>query len=258
VRHTRHPQTLRLLPSKSASRFAPAMSAKPAAQRHRPEATFDRFAGTYEELHAASIKASGEPTAYFAEYKMECLVRLAAKEPILDFGCGVGNLTQQLVKNFGRVHAYDPSTASLDIARGRAEGATFHQTLDDVPDGSMETVVLSGVLHHVEPADRARLLQDVSSKLTPRGRIVVFEHNPLNPLTRRVVAGCPFDEGARLLFPWQLRRAMRQAGFVGIELRYIVFFPRFLAALRPLEPKLSHFCLGAQTMCIGAKAPLGR
>jgi SAM-dependent methyltransferase len=234
------------------------MSAKPVAERQPAEPTFDRYAGSYDALHAASIRASGESTAYFAEYKLERLNRLEVREPILDFGCGIGNLTEQLVKRFGRVHGYDPSPASLNIARERAERATFHERLADVPDNAFETVVLSGVLHHVKPTERASLLRDVRAKLASGGRIVVFEHNPLNPLTRRVVAACPFDDGAELLWPWQLRSTLARAGFVGVELRYIVFFPRFLAALRPLEPKLSQVWLGAQTMCTGAKPPPAR
>src|SRR6266516_3295056 len=102
------------------------MSAKPQAERHSAATTFDRYARSYEDLHAASIKASGEPTAYFAAYKMECLARLGVKEPILDFGCGIGNLTEQLVKTYGRVHGYDPSAESLRIARSRAESAVLH------------------------------------------------------------------------------------------------------------------------------------
>jgi 2-polyprenyl-3-methyl-5-hydroxy-6-metoxy-1,4-benzoquinol methylase len=217
------------------------------------EASFDRHARGYHEQHAASIKASGESTTYFAEYKLECLVRMGAKAPILDFGCGIGNLTEQLVKKFRGVHGYDPSTECLRMAQPRAEGATFHHRLGDVPDATFETAVVAGVLHHVAPGERVALLGDVQKKLAPGGSIVVFEHNPFNPLTRHAVANCAFDDDAILLWPWQLKRALGDAGFVDIDLRYIVFFPKFLAALRPLEPKLSRLFMGAQTMCTATK-----
>jgi 2-polyprenyl-3-methyl-5-hydroxy-6-metoxy-1,4-benzoquinol methylase len=217
------------------------------------EASFDRHAKAYDELHAASIKASGESTTYFAEYKLECLRRLGAEEPILDFGCGIGNLTEQLVKSYGAVHGYDPSRESLEVAKPRAPGATLHHSLADVPSGTFRTAVLAGVLHHVEPKARVALLADVRDKLAPGGRVVVFEHNPFNPLTRRAVAACEFDDDAILLWPWQLRRNLADAGFAGVDLRYIVFFPKLLAALRPLEPKLGWLFMGAQTMCSAAK-----
>jgi len=217
------------------------------------QASFDRHAGTYDGLHAASIKASGESTTYFAEYKLKCLARLGVKEPILDFGCGIGNLTEQLVKTYGRVHGYDPSAESLRIARSRAESAVLHQDVALVPDGEFQTVVVAGVLHHVEPGARAALLGDIARKMAPGGRLVVFEHNPWNPLTRRAVAACEFDDDAVLLWPWQLRRTLSESGFRDVDLRYIVFFPKFLAALRTFEPKLSWLFLGAQTMCTATK-----
>jgi 2-polyprenyl-3-methyl-5-hydroxy-6-metoxy-1,4-benzoquinol methylase len=222
-------------------------------RRASGQASFDRHAGTYDDLHAASIAASGESTTYFAEYKLHCLDRLAVKEPILDFGCGIGNLTEQLVKTYGKVHGYDPSVESLRIAGSRAAGAILHHDLARVPIGEFQTVVIAGVLHHVEPASRVALLGNVKEKMAPGGRIVVFEHNPWNPLTRRAVAACAFDDDAVLLWPWQVRRTLSLAGFRDIDLRYIVFFPKFLAKLRSLEPKLSWLFVGAQTMCTATK-----
>jgi len=92
---------------------------------------FDRHARTYDELHAENIKASGESTTYFAEYKLRCVERLGAREPILDFGCGIGNLTAQLVKTYRRVHAYDPSSESFldDDNRGMFHNAGDYKTL---------------------------------------------------------------------------------------------------------------------------------
>jgi 2-polyprenyl-3-methyl-5-hydroxy-6-metoxy-1,4-benzoquinol methylase len=229
------------------------MPTSPVQHRQAKGSTFDPYASAYEDLHRRSIRASGESTSYFAEYKLNCLLRFRATEPILDFGCGIGNLTEQLVRRYERVHGYDPSPASLDFARVRVDRATFHEDLDDVPAALFETVVLSGVLHHVKPSERDALLLTAKEKLAPGGRIVVFEHNPFNPLTRRAVAACPFDDDAELLWPWQVRRTLARAGFVSVDLRYIVFFPKFLAVLRPLEPKLSGVLLGAQTMSTGVK-----
>jgi 2-polyprenyl-3-methyl-5-hydroxy-6-metoxy-1,4-benzoquinol methylase len=178
---------------------------------------------------------------------------MGAAEPILDFGCGIGNLTEQLVKRYRDVHGYDPSSESLRMARPRAPSAVFHHDLDEVPNAKFATAIVAGVLHHVVPGERATLLAGLKSKLSPGGRVVVFEHNPFNPLTRQVVAKCTFDDDAILLWPWQLKRVLRESGFVDVDLRYIVFFPKFLAALRPLEPKLSRLFMGAQTMCTATK-----
>lgn len=220
-------------------------------------AKFDRYAATYIDLQTKSMAASGEPPQYFARYKLECLERLVAgvfSQPVLDFGCGVGMLTAELVRRFSDVHAYDPSAKSLQQARHAAPKAVFHGTLDDAPDGSFALVILSGVLHHVPPGERAALLERAMSKLRPgHGRLVVFELNPLNPLTRHSVALCPFDNDAVLLWPWQARALLVSAGLTRVERRFIVFFPRALAALRGIEPHLGALPLGALMMLVGTR-----
>src|SRR5262249_39120290 len=145
---------------------------------------------------------------------LRCLERMGAGTPILDFGCGIGNLTEQLVKTYRDVHGYDPSTESLGLAKPRAPGAIFHHDLEAVPNATFATAIVAGVLHHVAPAERGALLGEVKSKLSPGGRVVVFEHNPWNPLTRRAVANCAFDDDAVLLWPRELKRVLRDSGFV--------------------------------------------
>lgn len=215
-------------------------------------AEFDAYAGSYEEDHRTSVSASGEDPSYFHDYKVACLTRkgLLDEGPLLDFGCGIGNLTERLVTRCPEVHAYDPSARSLARARERAAGAHFHDDAKTLPRAHFATVVLSGVLHHVQPAARAELLRTVRGLLRPGGKIVVFEHNRLNPVTRRAVAACAFDDDAILLWPWEARGVLRTAGFAEVVTDYIVFFPRALAFLRPLEPKLRGFVLGAQQMLI--------
>ena len=217
------------------------------------ETKFDEYAARYDALWADSIRASGEPTEYFLQYKLERLRGLGLPKglPLLDFGCGVGNLTQCLSEYFEDVEGYDPSVESIRVARGRVPGSRFHTAPASVPDGHFGAAVLSGVLHHVAPRERASLLGLVRQKLAPGGTLIIFEHNPFNPLTRRAVEACPFDDDAELVWPGTLRRLVRGAGFLNVRLDYIVFFPRLLRALRPLEPYLGRVFLGAQTMTLG-------
>ncbi len=83
--------------------------------------------------------------------------------------------------------------------------------------------------------------------------LVMFEHNPLNPLTRRIVSNCAFDEDAHLLWPWQARRLLVRAGLTSVQLRYVLFFPERLGFLNPFEPYLGRVPLGAQIMCSGRR-----
>jgi 2-polyprenyl-3-methyl-5-hydroxy-6-metoxy-1,4-benzoquinol methylase len=216
---------------------------------------FDQYASEYEAMHAASVAASGESTVYFADYKVAVLQRMGVKptDPILDYGCGIGNLVERLCPAFQNVHGFDPSTKSLEVAQRRAPSAVLHEETASVPDRHFECAVLSCVLHHVPRAERLELMQTIRRKLSPGGRVFIFEHNPFNPVTRHAVATCPFDHDAVLLWPWEAKRLTKAAGFESPSLEYITFFPHALAALRPLEPSLSWLPLGAQYVTVGAK-----
>jgi SAM-dependent methyltransferase len=224
-----------------------------ATNAHMPAAKFDEYAQSYDHLHNRNLAASGEPLEYFSAYKRECLERLGASAdgPVLDFGCGIGNVTQALVDGFHEVHGYDPSSESLKVAQTRVPQARFHDDITRVPDAHFSSAVVSGVLHHIPRAERLPALAQVRSKLKPDGRLFVFEHNPLNPLTRQAVRMCPFDDDADLLWPWQAKTLLKTAGFRDVRLDFIVFFTRQLARLRPLEPSLRWLPLGAQMLVVG-------
>jgi SAM-dependent methyltransferase len=213
---------------------------------------FDAYAANYEALHQENVRSSGEDPAYFARYKLDCLRRVGVDDPVLDYGCGIGSLTTLLASEFAEVHGCDPSGESLRVARRRVPGARFWD--GQAPLAHFGTAVLAGVLHHIPPAERARALSDVFATLRPGGRVVIFEHNPYNPLTRKAVRECPFDDDAILLTASELRGRLRLSGFVDVSTNYIVFFPRLLRALRALEPRLSWCALGAQTMTVGRRA----
>ena len=215
---------------------------------------FDDYAKSYESLHKASIAVTGEDPDYFHDYKIEEMRRRGLLTgPLLDYGCGTGNLLERFARVLPDVHGYDPSTESLREAAERAKVATLHDRPSDLPQGYFATAVLSGVLHHVPKVERRDVLERVRASLRPGGHIVVFEHNPLNPLTRRAIAMCPFDDDAILLWPWEARWRLRAAGFRGVTLDYIVFFPRPLKFLRRFEPSLRRVPFGAQQLLIGTR-----
>ena len=62
---------------------------------------FDSFAADYVSIHQQNIAISGEDSTYFADYKLGCLQRLAGedfRQPVLDYGCGIGILTERLAR----------------------------------------------------------------------------------------------------------------------------------------------------------------
>jgi SAM-dependent methyltransferase len=217
---------------------------------------FDAYAQKYTDVLKTNVAITGEDPEYFSIYKLRCLERLVPPgydEPVLDYGCGTGTVTRHLCTRFSRVSGFDPSEQSVVAARIAAPAARISTALDDVADGTQGLVVLSGVLHHILPRERPEVIERAKQKLQAGGRLVVFEHNPLNPLTRHAVATCPFDDDAILLWPWQARRLLVDAGLGGVTLRFIVFLPRALARLRWIEPRLGALPLGAQVMVVGVR-----
>jgi 2-polyprenyl-3-methyl-5-hydroxy-6-metoxy-1,4-benzoquinol methylase len=75
----------------------------------RSRSKFDDFAESYTNDMRDNLAFSGESYDYFLEYKARCLegLGLARDSAILDYGCGIGNLTQVLARHFGHVQGSD-------------------------------------------------------------------------------------------------------------------------------------------------------
>src|ERR1051326_3326036 len=151
-------------------------------------AEFDPYSENYRELVTESVRASGEPSEYFAAHKAKYLLRKFGSGKIgsvLDYGCGVGALAEQLrsVLPEARIDGFDPSQGSLNrVPASLRRGGEFQSDLTQLP-GNYDLVVMANVLHHVQPSARVCVVEYAFAKLRPEGRIVVFEHNPMNPLT---------------------------------------------------------------------------
>ena len=222
----------------------------------RATAEFDAVADSYHALHADSVRASGEDPSYFARYKHDVLARhfpVLASGPILDFGCGIGNLSERLAETFANVHGFDPSAKSVAVAKRRVPQGTFVTDPTLLEAATYKLVILANVLHHVPAPDRLPVMESVAHLLRPGGHVAIFEHNPINPLTMKAVRECPFDDGVQLLKAGDVRALLRATAFSSIASRYIVFFPRLLAVLRPLEPHLGWLWLGAQHVTFGVR-----
>lgn len=224
------------------------------------DAEFDTYVSDYERQHADSIRLSGEGPGYFADYKIRVLKRLAdawglSAPEILDFGSGMGMSLPAFRRYFPdrAVVTADVSSKSLAAARDR-HGALEEQLLitgNRIPaeNDRFDICFTACVFHHISEDEHHHWLRELRRITRPGGRMVIFEHNPFNPLTRHAVRNCPFDENAVLIGARDMRTRMQAAGWHDPRTSYHVFFPRALAALRRFEPRLQWCPLGGQYAC---------
>lgn len=224
---------------------------------------FDSHADDYEAQCASGLAVSGEPKEFFARGRLEMLRarwdRAGRTEParVLDYGCGVGDVTALLAETFPRaqVLGLDPSERCVARARARFTGprVSFETLADETEIAPCDLVHLNGVVHHVPPAERKRLFAHLAGLLAPAGVLVVFENNPWNPGARLVMSRIAFDRDAVPISAPALRGLVRGAGLRVCETRSLFWFPRPLAALRPLERFLVRVPFGAQYAVIAQR-----
>jgi SAM-dependent methyltransferase len=223
---------------------------------HNRRAEFDLLADEYHEQHKTNVAITGEGPEYFAEYKIADLAALVRANGLLagaifDFGCGIGNSVPYFRRYFGQstLTCGDVSARSIEIARGRFGGPENYLRIGNeipLPTHSQDIVFSACVFHHIPHAEHQHWLDELRRITRPGGLLVIYEHNPLNPLTVRAVNTCPLDVNARLIRGGTLRRRALESGWCDARVDYRLFFPAPLKALRPLERHLGWLGLGAQ------------
>jgi len=222
------------------------------------DAEFDRYAADYRELHARNIELSGEEPEYFADYKMRDFARLVQRAHLpldgtyLDFGSGVGASIRPFQRHLAgaRLICADVSKESLELSQAKhgqdAEYLLLHAGKLPLPDASMAGAFVCCVFHHIARDAHRDVLAELRRVIKPGGLLMIYEHNPLNPLTVRAVRTCPLDINAILISAHTMQRRCEGAGFVSSSRSFRVFFPAALASLRPVENWLRWLPLGAQ------------
>jgi SAM-dependent methyltransferase len=227
---------------------------EPRDQRSRAE--FDLLADEYHEQHKSNVAITGEAPEYFAEYKIADLAALVRERNIpadrlFDFGSGIGNSVPFFRKYFElcELSCGDVSERSIEISQTRFPGEERYVLIEKhipLPDHSQDIVFSACVFHHIPHEEHQHWLTELRRITRPGGLLMIYEHNPLNPLTVRAVNTCPLDVNARLIWGGTLRRAALASGWNNAGIGYRVFFPAWLKSLRPLEQHLGWLGLGAQ------------
>jgi SAM-dependent methyltransferase len=120
----------------------------------------------------------------------------------LDFGCGVGRLTEAMCGHAEAVTGYDISPGMLAEARRRGGRAHY---VEELPDGPFDWINSRIVLQHIAPEQGCRLIEALGQRLAPEGLISLHLTVWRAPHRRE-----PPDRGLKWLASPVLRR-LRQA-----------------------------------------------
>lgn len=218
---------------------------------NKTKVDFDDYTDNYNSLLRASTGFFTESEAYFAKYKVDILRREvpATTKRLLEYGCGIGRNIPFLRAAFpeATIAGSDISAASLEIARKENPGVEFFLEQPDTNAAeAYEVIFIAGVFHHIPVRERASVMKALYQRLAPGGTIAIFEHNPFNPVTRKIVKDCPYDKDALLLKPSNLKNLLIDADLLVRRSAYCLFVPPSLSVLLPLEAKLGWLPLGGQ------------
>ena len=113
-----------------------------------------------------------------------------------------------------------------DVTAIRASGTAL-----PVDDDSFELALTVATLHHIaEPGAVRETLHEMVRVTRPGGRVLVWDHNPLNPYWRSIMSRVPQDDGSERLVPKrEIVEALEEAGAE-------VLFARRLGFVADLTP----------------------
>jgi SAM-dependent methyltransferase len=210
-----------------------------------------------------SIAFSGAEQDFFtigkARRVLDLLRRLGetpAEMSLLDIGCGVGLIHRHLASSFRTITGVDVAGEALAAAQAGNPSIRYHRYDGrrlPCADRAFDAAIAICVMHHVPPAQWRDFVAEAWRALRPGGVLMIFEHNPWNPLTRWAVARCAFDFDAVLLNPPRLAKLLREGGFQDIRREFLFFTPFSAAPIQSGEHYLRWCPAGAQYVAYGRR-----
>lgn len=217
---------------------------------------FDRYEARYRETVNDALSFSGLSVDYFTTVKAAYLLSLLSQEfgsssnlRVIDVGCGIGVYHPLLRPSLGALSGVDVSAGSIERARA-ANPDVDYLAYDGLrlpyESASFDAAFAICVMHHVPVSQWSGFVAEMARVLRPGGLAIVFEHNPRNPLTQRVVNNCPFDRDAVLLSDSTAVREFTMTAFTRPKVQHILTVPSVGPITRRIDVGLGFLRIGAQ------------
>ena len=216
---------------------------------------FDDYAKSYVNITQKKLNFFNNTRDYFDSYKVN-ITKKIFKNPnkILDYGCGIGLCLPHLKNAFphSAIYGTDLSLESLKIAKSYNPFLNLINT-SNLKDHKFDLIFISGVFHHIHKSERNKVFAEFNDLLKDDGGIIIFEHNPYNFITRKLVSECPYDEGVELIYFNEMKSYFKKNIINILDSGYTLFFPSFLKYLRRYDYLLKKLYLGGQYYIAGKK-----
>jgi SAM-dependent methyltransferase len=225
---------------------------------------YDRYRDRYREELDQAVSFAGASHDFFTRAKAEELVRLTRRhlgDPALleavDVGCGIGLTDRHLAGRFRALTGTDVSPGVLETAARENPDVRYELAeRGRLPfeNGAFDLALAVCVVQVVPQTERPRFVAELARVTRLGGLVVVFEHNPYNPLTRLVVRRCEFGEDARMLGMAEAERLLRENGVAPVDRGFLLVFPSRRERVIAVERALRRLPLGAQYYVAGRPA----
>lgn len=165
---------LRNLAVTSAHDHGPETAAAPEVPAAPPTSTLFNYVGFERRFR-------GDPEVILDTLEERYADLLLQNQPVVDVGCGRGELLDRLASRGAEVIGVEPDPGM--VADARARGLTVHQAyaadyLRSVPDHSLGAIISTHVVEHLELDILIELLELSREKLKPGGVFVAETPNP--------------------------------------------------------------------------------
>lgn len=169
----------------------------------------------------------------FPKQQMSAVVKRHCPETLkslLVAPCGRGSDLPYLKDFFEEVHGIDLSPVAVEECPGEMETRVGDILKSGYPDDSFDMVASPLFFHHLLNVGFDGFLKEFKRVLKPGGGLVILEPSlwyPLNIITRpaKVLFNNPYDqvEDEGPFTPGRMLRALRRAGFQGVEFQAASF-----------------------------------
>ena len=226
--------------------------------------TYDEYRDSYVDELDAAVRFSGKDHTFFTRRKADELLELVQRHAgppgelnALDVGCGIGLTDAHLTGRFASLTGVDVSPGVLERAAERNSDVQYElYDGERLPfgDESFDVSFALGVVQVLPPEQRRAFLREVDRVTVRRGVVVIFEHNPYNPLTRLAVRRFSLGHDARMLPARELIVLAERAGLAVLERAHILLLPSDSRVARTVEQAVRGLPLGSQYVVAARRA----